>query len=254
MREPPPPAPACAKSAAAAGSGCSLQCFFFFGATPVFGATLAGLSAARVLGCGKHFPGLGEGKLDSHHELPVIQKPLKELWDEDLVPYRSLRTRLPMVMVSHAAYPRVTGDRTPASLSKKWILEILRKRVGYCSLIVSDDLEMGAVRSAAPAGEAAVEHIRAGGDLALICHREEHIDEAYERLNTAAQNDSRFARRASESIKRVLSFKRKSAGLLRCSKAPSAALADKLSRNLWEFGERVRLESLMSATETLQPA
>ena len=98
-----------------------------------------------VLGCGKHFPGLGEGKLDSHHKLPVIQKPLKKLWAEDLLPYRALRAQLPMVMVSHAAYPAVTRNQTPASLSKTWITDILRKRIGYRNLIVSDDLEMGAV-------------------------------------------------------------------------------------------------------------
>ena len=66
---------------------------------------LAGLRAAKVLGCGKHFPGLGEGKLDSHHELPVIEKSLKKMWAEDLVPYRTLRRQLPLVMISHAAYP-----------------------------------------------------------------------------------------------------------------------------------------------------
>src|SRR5262249_29458551 len=69
---------------------------------------LAGLAAARMLGCGKHFPGLGEGQLDSHHQLPVIEKPLKKMWAEDLVPYRTLRRQLPMVMISHAAYPQVT--------------------------------------------------------------------------------------------------------------------------------------------------
>src|ERR1700694_3652355 len=58
---------------------------------------LRGLSDAGVLGCGKHFPGLGEGKLDSHHELPLIEKPLKKLWAEDLLPYRMLSTQLPMV-------------------------------------------------------------------------------------------------------------------------------------------------------------
>ena len=66
---------------------------------------LAGLVAAKVLGCGKHFPGLGEGNLDSHHELPMIEKSMKRLWAEDLLPYRTLRRQLPLVMVSHAAYP-----------------------------------------------------------------------------------------------------------------------------------------------------
>ncbi len=71
---------------------------------------LAGLRTAGVLGCGKHFPGLGEGKLDSHHGLPVIEKPLKKLLTEDLLPYRMLRAQMPMVMIAHAAYPQVTHD------------------------------------------------------------------------------------------------------------------------------------------------
>src|SRR6202167_4679480 len=130
---------------------------------------LAGLRQAKVLGCGKHFPGLGEGKLDSHHELPVIDKMLKELWADDLVPYRTLRRELPMVMISHAAYPQVTREdtreNTPASLSKVWITDILRNRIGYRNLIVSDDLEMGGVLAAASVGEAAVKHIRGSGDM-----------------------------------------------------------------------------------------
>src|SRR6202035_3622444 len=97
---------------------------------------LAGLRGARVLGCGKHFPGLGEGRLDSHHELPVINKPLKTLLAEDLLPYRLLHASLPLVMISHATYPQVTHNRTPASLSKVWITDILRKRIGYRNLVV----------------------------------------------------------------------------------------------------------------------
>jgi beta-N-acetylhexosaminidase len=206
---------------------------------------LAGLRAAAVLGCGKHFPGLGEGKLDSHHELPVIEKPLKMLWAEDLLPYRMLRAQMPMVMISHAAYPLVTHDRTPASLSKVWITDILRKRVGYRNLVVSDDLEMGGVLSAAPVGQAAVEFVQAGGDLCLICHREEYVVEAYEGLVTTAERDSKFAKRAAEAARRVLAFKKKSAKMMRRTKQPSAAAVESLSRQLWEFGEQVRLEALV---------
>ena len=203
---------------------------------------LAGLGDAKVLGCGKHFPGLGEGSLDSHHELPVIEKSLKRLWTKDLFPYRTLRRQLPMVMVSHAAYPQVTRDRTPASLSKIWITDILRKRIGYRSLIVSDDLEMGGVLSAAPVGEASVEFVRAGGDLCLICHREDYILQAHEELITTAERDSKFARRVAEAARRVAAFKKKSAKTLRPAKAPSSVLLEKLTRRLWEFGEQVRLE------------
>ncbi|HWY22395.1 MAG TPA: beta-N-acetylhexosaminidase [Candidatus Acidoferrum sp.] len=208
---------------------------------------LAGLRTAGVLGCGKHFPGLGEGKLDSHHELPVIKKPLNKLWAEDLVPYRRLRARLPMVMISHAAYPRVTKTPTPASLSKLWITDILRKRIGYRNLIVSDDLEMGGVLSAAPVGEAAVEFIRAGGDLCLVCHREDYIEQAHEELVKAAERDPKFANRAAESSQRVLAFKKKSTTVLRKKAAPSSATVERLSRKLWEFGEQVRLEAMERA-------
>ena len=204
---------------------------------------LLGLRTAKVMGCGKHFPGLGEGKLDSHHELPVIEKPLKSLWAEDLLPYRTLRRQLPLVMISHAAYPQVTHDRTPASLSKMWITDILRKRIGYRNLIVSDDLEMGGVLSAAPIGEASVEFIRAGGDLCLICHREDYVVQAYEGLIKARERDSKFARRVVESARRVLAFKTKNAQMLSAGKSPTDATVARLTRLLWEFGEELRLDA-----------
>jgi beta-N-acetylhexosaminidase len=207
---------------------------------------LTGLGSARVLGCGKHFPGLGEGRLDSHHELPVIEKPLRRLWAEDILPYRTLRRQLPFVMVSHAAYPQVTRDRIPASLSREWIANILRKRIGYRNLIVSDDLEMGGVLSAMPLGQAAVEFIRAGGDLCLICHREDRVVEAYEELIKTAECDKKLAKRIAEATTRVQAFKKKWAKTLRPSAAPSVATVAKLTRNLWEFSEQVRVENLQN--------
>jgi len=211
---------------------------------------LRGLGDAGVLGCGKHFPGLGEATLDTHHELPSVDKPLRKLWEEDLVPYRTLRRELPMVMVSHAAFPAVTKKRTPASLSKKWITDILRKKIGYRGLVCSDDLEMGGVLSAASIEQAAIEqvmigHIRAGGDLGLICHQEDFILRAHEALIGEAERDGRFARRAGESVGRVLAFKkkafhRKSAARGR-TPAPTSARVEKLTRQLWELGEEIRL-------------
>jgi len=205
---------------------------------------LVGLRSADVLGCGKHFPGLGEGKFDSHHKLPVIKKSLDKLWTEDLLPYRMLRTQLPMVMISHAAYPLVTPARTPASISRKWITDILRKRIGYRNLIVSDDLEMGAVLSAASVGQAAVEFVRSGGDLCLICHRADYIAQAYDELVKVTEGDSKFAERVDESVRRVLSFKKKCAKALRRRPAPSSTMVEKLTRKLWEFGEEVRLAAM----------
>jgi beta-N-acetylhexosaminidase len=147
----------------------------------------------------------------------------------------------------------VTNDRTPASLSKIWITDILRKRISYRNLIVSDDLEMGGVLSAAPVGKAAVRFIGAGGDLCLVCHREDYIMEAYEQLVATAERDSKFARRAAEAVKRVLAFKKKSAKVLRRTAQPAATTVERLSRRLWEFGEQVRLEKLLRA-ENDRPA
>lgn len=211
---------------------------------------LAGLRAVKVLGCAKHYPGLGAGTLDSHHDRPVIEKSLRQLWSEDLLPYRLLRPRLPMVMISHAAYPAVTKDQIPASLSKVWITDILRKRIAYRNLIVSDDLEMGGVLSAASPGQAAVEFIRSGGDLCLICHRENRIVEAYEALKAESERNSQFARRVNDALKRVTKFKQKSRTLRYFAKEPSPNVVEGLSRNLWEFGERVRLEALARAEKT----
>ncbi len=205
---------------------------------------LAGLREAAVLGCGKHFPGLGEANLDTHRELPLVEKPWKKLWAEDLYPYRALRRELPLVMVAHAAYPAVSHDHAPASLSKKWIGDILRKKIGYRGLVVADDLEMGGVLQAGPVEHAAVESIRAGGDLCLICHQEEFITRAHEALVREAERDRKFGRRVEEAAQRVLAFKKRHAALKRRTPAPTPAKLENLSRQLWEFGEQVRLARL----------
>lgn len=204
---------------------------------------LRGLDDAGVLGCGKHFPGLGEANLDTHHELPSVEKPFKKLWAEDLVPYRMMRRELLLVMISHAAFPAVTKERTPASLSKKCITDILRKKIGYRGLVCSDDLEMGGVLAAAPIEQAAIGHIRAGGDLALICHQEDFIRRAHEAMVREAERDRKFARRIQESVRRVLAFKKKHLPRGR-PPAPTGARVEKLTRRLWELGEEIRLETL----------
>jgi len=210
---------------------------------------LRGLADAGVLGCGKHFPGLGEATLDTHREPPSVEKSLRKLWEQDLVPYRLLRRELPFVMVSHAAFPAVTKDRTPASLSRKWITDILRTKIGYRGLICSDDLEMGGVLAAAPIERAAIEHvmvghIRAGGDLGLICHQEEFVLRAHEALVRETERDGKFSRRVQESVGRVLAFKKKALARRR-TPAPTASRVEKLTRQLWELGEEIRMATLV---------
>jgi beta-N-acetylhexosaminidase len=156
------------------------------------GQFLAGLAAHRVVGCGKHFPGLGGGTLDSHLDTPSIDRTMRELTNDDLYPYCELRDRLPMIMVNHAAYPRTPGSNRPASVSPYWVTTILRKRIGYRGLIFSDDLEMGGVLKFLPIDGAAIEAIRAGMDLIEICHSPELILHAYESLIGEAGRSAAF--------------------------------------------------------------
>jgi len=152
----------------------------------------AGLAAHGVAGCGKHFPGLGGGTLDSHLETPVITRSWKELWREDLVPYQQLAAELPMVMVNHAAYPKTRGGNTPATASAFWITTVLQKRIGYRGLIFSDDMEMGGILKAAPIEEAVILAVRAGIHLMEICHSPELILRGYEALITEAERSAPF--------------------------------------------------------------
>jgi beta-N-acetylhexosaminidase len=208
---------------------------------------LAGLRSAGVLGALKHFPGLGGADLDSHHELPGIDRSWKQLWEKDLAPYRALRREAAMVLVGHAAYPAVTGKRISASLSKKWLADVLRKKIGYRGLVISDDLEMGAVLKAGPIEYAAVEHIRAGGDVCLICHTGERVVNSYEALIREAGRNRGFAQRCQQSVARVLAFKKKYRKVIQPGGTPTAVSVERLARQLWEFSEQVRLEALQNA-------
>ena len=205
---------------------------------------LKGLNAANVIGSAKHFPGLGEGDLDTHKDLPSINKPWKKLWAEDIYPFRALHRELPMILVGHASYPAVTHDQIPASLSKKWITDVLRKKIGYRGLVVSDDLEMGGVLKAAPIEQAAVGHIRAGGDLCLLCHIEEYVTRSYETMMKEAETDRRFSERVADSAARVLAFKHKSSAMKPRAPAPTPEKLERLSRQVWELSEQVGMIKL----------
>jgi len=211
-------------------------------------AFLSGLHRAGVLGCGKHFPGLGGANLDSHKALPSIDKTWSQLWDEDLVPYREMRRELPLVMVAHVSYPKVTGDGTPASLSKRWISGILRETIGYRGLVVSDDLDMSGVLNSVSIEDAAVETLRAGSDLFLVCQKEEHVWRAFEAVFKRAERDISFAKLVALKAKRVATFKSKSPQLLvRMSRSPSPRKLEALRRRVWEFTEELRANSIVTS-------
>jgi beta-N-acetylhexosaminidase len=207
---------------------------------------LRGLKDVRVLGCGKHFPGLGEAKLDTHKELPSIRKPWKQMWEEDLYPYRELRRDIPFVMVAHASYPDAVKEKVPASLSQRWMGDVLRKKIGYKGLVISDDLEMGGVLATASIEDAAIETISAGADIFLVCNNEANVWRTYHAVLREAERDRRFARRVAESARRVMAFKKKSRELKQRMPAPTQKCVDRLRRAVWELSEEARLEQVVT--------
>lgn len=198
---------------------------------------LRGLKAAKVLGCGKHFPGLGEADLDTHHELPAIHKSWKKMWAEDLLPYRELRGQIPFVMVAHAAYPEITKNTLPASLSKKWMKDILRDKIGFRNLIISDDLEMSGVLSSGPIEEVAVETLRAGADMFLICHNQELVWRGYEAVLKEAERNRRFAAHVQQAARRVLAVKKRAPELRGFAREPNAKVVQKLKQIMRNFAQ-----------------
>ncbi|MGH6741740.1 MAG: glycoside hydrolase family 3 N-terminal domain-containing protein, partial [Bradyrhizobium sp.] len=164
---------------------------------------------------------------------------------EDLLPYRKLHRELPFVMVAHAAYPQVTGDGGPASLSKKWISGVLRKKIGYRGLVITDDLDMGGVLAAAPIEDAAVETLLAGADIFLVCQREESVRCAFEAVLKRAESDKKFARLVAAKAEHVAEVKKKSRALKKgMPPSPTQKTVERLTRRIWEFSEEVRAHSL----------
>ncbi|WP_020228367.1 beta-N-acetylhexosaminidase [Acidovorax sp. MR-S7] len=136
-------------------------------------ALMQGLLQAGMANCGKHFPGHGFVKADSHTEVPVDKRGLKAILQEDAAPYPWLSTVLTSVMPAHVIYPKV--DKRPAGFSAKWLQDILRGRLRFDGAIFSDDLSMEGARridgQVVSYTDAAVEALNAGCDLVLLCNQ-----------------------------------------------------------------------------------
>lgn len=168
------------------------------------GAFLEGLQSGGVAGCLKHFPGLGPTRVDSHLALPVVERSAAELEARDLVPFHTLGPGAACVMVGHGHYPAFDGRAArPATGSAAVIEELLRRRLGYSGLVVSDDLEMGAVGSLDVEGRFAVDSIAAGCDLLLYCSDLDRAERAARALSERADADPGFRRRLGEAAAAV---------------------------------------------------
>ena len=188
---------------------------------------LEGLRGERVLGSGKHFPGLGGGTLDSHLQTPRISRSWNQLWDEDMAPYRELLPLLPIIMVAHSEYGRVArAENTPASVSRFWVTEILRRRIGYKGLILTDDMEMGGLLTQMSIEEAAVRALLAGSDLLEVCKDPALVFRAYEAVLAEAERSPAFRAGVRRTFARVTAQK----GRLLDTQLPRDPTAEQVSR------------------------
>jgi beta-N-acetylhexosaminidase len=190
-----------------------------FGRSPgeVLGYTtvyMRGLQGTGMVGCLKHFPGIGAGEVDSHEEMPVVQLSHDDLIAQDLAPYIELfqrrDDRVRCVMVSHGGFPNIDireeitgGLLEPASLNYNIVTKLLREELGYKHLVVTDDLEMGAIARHCEIEDASVRAMKAGEDMLLICASPDKIQRGYQGLLAAAKDGQISQTRIKESLDRI---------------------------------------------------
>ena len=167
-------------------------------------AFAAGLTAAGVLPCGKHFPGHGATATDSHHERPVVMRSRAEILERELVPFRAAAAHVPMLMTGHVVYPALDPERI-ATLSPVIATTLLRHDVGFRGVLWSDDLSMRAVSDYLTLPDAAVAAIAAGVDGVLIVHDLELGRRAKQQLLAAVERGTLPAQRLREAVKRIAS-------------------------------------------------
>jgi len=187
-----------------------------FGSTPaevirIAGAYLEGLQNNGIIGCGKHFPGMGAAIADPHKDLPVVTRSRERLIREDLLPYRDLftrmSTRLHVVMVSHCVYTALDRDGAPASLSPNVVTRLLREELGFHGTAITDDLEMGAIATTHGFDQVILKAVEAGEDMLLICRRPELIIAAFETLVRAVRDGRISHKRIERSIDHIVDAK-----------------------------------------------
>jgi beta-N-acetylhexosaminidase len=194
-----------------------------FGRSPgeVLGYTtvyLRGLQETGMVGCLKHFPGIGAGEVDSHEQMPMVSLSQEDLMAQDLAPYIELfqrkDDRVRCVMVSHGGFPNIDikkgvtgGLLEPASLSHNIVTNLLRRELGYQHLVVTDDLEMGAIAKHCDIESATVRAFMAGEDMLLICAHPEKIRRGYQSLLAVARAGKLPKERVRGSLKRIAAMK-----------------------------------------------
>ncbi|MGA6926407.1 MAG: glycoside hydrolase family 3 N-terminal domain-containing protein [Desulfosarcina sp.] len=162
-----------------------------------------------IMAVAKHFPGIGRTVLDSHQALPDLAIDLKDLIDVDLIPFKAaIEGKVAGMMLSHIRYTGI-DPIWPASLSPAVTADLLRRRLGYDGVVMTDDLDMGAIKPAYDLDTAIGQILLADVDIALICHKGPDIEAARERIRQAITEDNALRQMGERSVERILQLKRR---------------------------------------------
>jgi beta-N-acetylhexosaminidase len=164
------------------------------------------LTRKGILACLRHFPGMGAATRDPHFGLPRIERPKKFLLEHDVAPFLQLMDETSMIMVAHANYPALGGER-PASLSPQVMTGLLRKKLGFRGIIVTSDLTMGAITGLGLAPEIFLEAFEAGADMLLFSQTTPLVADAFQTIVRAARASEALRLRLDQSVERILTAK-----------------------------------------------
>lgn len=171
-------------------------------------AYMKGLQSQGILSCGKHFPGHGDTDTDSHIGLPVVSKTRKETKKTELVPFRrAIAEGIGAIMSAHVVFPALDPERIPSTLSRPVITGLLRQEMQFSGVIISDCMEMDAVRALYGTPVSVLKGMQAGIDIALICHTPERQLRSAELLERSYRDGSLSMSEARESFDRILQMK-----------------------------------------------
>lgn len=173
-------------------------------------AATKGYQQENIIYSLKHFPGIGKGKVDSHVDSSSIDVAKEVLMTEDILPFKTIidenEPNNYFILVSHLKYPAL-DEEYPASLSSKIMTDLLRNELGYKGIIITDDMEMGAVANHNDFRSIGVNAVKAGADIVLVCHEYEHQQEVYLGLLDAVNSGEISQERIDESVKRIIKVK-----------------------------------------------
>lgn len=195
-------------------------------------ARIKAMQKNGVAACAKHFPGQGHSAWDAHFDLPVLSSSPKEIENVHLAPFRAaIKAGVEAVMSSHPIYPQMDASGVPATFSKRIIRGLLREKMEFEGLILSDDLEMGALKNLCTIGESAVRAVEAGHDMVLVCHEPRNVLKVFKTLTEACESGRLPADEIGKSLARIEKTKRKYAGMTRRVALPDAKLPQKIAKD-----------------------